>query len=485
MADKPVWTLKDFSRLNIVAIRPSRRPLVTFTSEYTHTNAYNLALLSSLAYADASKVKTFFEQAAEIGIRSFSYGDPKISGSPLFDEDDIACKFTFTDQSFHSDPVTDTQFYIVHNANQLILSVRGTEPKSGKDWFQDSKATQVDFKEGKGQVHLGFYQGFKFLKPYLDKYIKDNVCSTKEFIVTGHSLGAAVATIAAAYLRETLSNKVMLYTYGSPRVGNKTFADRYSGSKAFTYYRIVNGSDVVTMVPLPGMDLKPHLLPLAAGASFLLPLITLDWDGDLFTHLGKMVHIDAMKNGGVIQNQTANAARLAILMIPPALILGGAVTLKMLLGIKECVTDHFMTSYMPILTKMLKLVIKSYLDIDSVEFSGLEADIKTLEKQVADLKTSEANLLAQAKTYEEEALKTSNGPTMQAWNAAEAAKLRLQAAELNFIIADKKVDLAHYRGTITYYKDRANNKQRYLNELIGTGFYKSSMESEFSYHANN
>ncbi len=159
--------------------------------------------------------------------------------------------------------------FIAESTTQIIISVRGTA--SFQDAVQDAEAKQVDFKEGKGQVHLGFYEGFGFVKQKLDAYLKKHPQADKTFVVTGHSLGAAVATLIAAYLREKITSKVILYTYGSPRVGNKTFADRYTRTKPFTYYRIVNGSDVVTMVPMPGIDLNPHLLPLGAGEPLLLP----------------------------------------------------------------------------------------------------------------------------------------------------------------------------------------------------------------------
>ncbi len=70
------------------------------------------------------------------------------------------------------------------------------------------------------------------------------------------------------------------------------------------------------------------------------------------------------------------------------------------------------------------------------------------------------------------------------YHRVEAAHLRLKAAELDVIIADKNVDLAHYRGCVKYYRDRATHKQGYSAELLGQGFYKNSMEAEISYHAN-
>jgi hypothetical protein len=66
-------------------------------------------------------------------------------------------------------------------------------------------------------------------------------------VLTGHSLGAAVATIAAAYLRGN-GYPCDLYTYGSPRVGNGIFADFVSGQAGVTA-RITHYNDVVPRLP--------------------------------------------------------------------------------------------------------------------------------------------------------------------------------------------------------------------------------------------
>jgi predicted lipase len=52
------------------------------------------------------------------------------------------------------------------------------------------------------------------------------------FLVTGHSLGAAIATLTAAHLLADFNvnpASVSLYTFGSPRVGDRAFADWFDG----------------------------------------------------------------------------------------------------------------------------------------------------------------------------------------------------------------------------------------------------------------
>ena len=67
--------------------------------------------------------------------------------------------------------------------------------------------------------------------------------------VTGHSLGGALATLAASHI-DSLGFDVDLYTFASPRVGDMKFAESFKRMKC---YRIANSEDVVTVVP-PATD---------------------------------------------------------------------------------------------------------------------------------------------------------------------------------------------------------------------------------------
>ena len=76
------------------------------------------------------------------------------------------------------------------------------------------------------------------------------------FIVTGHSLGAALATIAAGDIRKAmpwLADRTELFSYGSPRVGNIVTAD-FLTKQSDKNYRITSTSDPVPRVPGPTLD---------------------------------------------------------------------------------------------------------------------------------------------------------------------------------------------------------------------------------------
>src|SRR5262249_34657770 len=86
------------------------------------------------------------------------------------------------------------------------------------------------------------------ISKWLDRHCGDRTGT----ILTGHSLGAAMATLTASVLRPTL-----LVTLGSPRVGNADFAASLAG---IACVRIVDCCDVLTRVP-PEVPSYTHICP--------------------------------------------------------------------------------------------------------------------------------------------------------------------------------------------------------------------------------
>lgn len=98
-------------------------------------------------------------------------------------------------------------------------------------------------------VHLGF----KTAWDEISEAVFEGVATAKQdhpdykIVVTGHSLGGALATLASGYLRK--SNYTLdMYTYGSPRVGNEAFAS-FVTSQPGREYRITHLDDIVPKLP--------------------------------------------------------------------------------------------------------------------------------------------------------------------------------------------------------------------------------------------
>ena len=135
------------------------------------------------------------------------------------------------------------QAFMFWNDHDCVVACRGTEPNEWNDIRADVNAVAV-LTETFGRVHKGFMQEVDDLWPMLEDALVEN---RKTLWFAGHSLGGAMATICAGrcYLSEIESMPKALYTYGSPRVGDKRFVNFVE----LDHSRWVNNNDIVTRVP--------------------------------------------------------------------------------------------------------------------------------------------------------------------------------------------------------------------------------------------
>eukprot|EP01138_Halocafeteria_seosinensis_P003081 gb/GECG01003149.1/.p1 GENE.gb/GECG01003149.1/~~gb/GECG01003149.1/.p1 ORF type:complete len:313 (+),score=31.07 gb/GECG01003149.1/:1-939(+) len=146
------------------------------------------------------------------------------------------------------------------DSGDVVVSFRGTEPKSLKDWIDDFKYAKMSpFNEtcsGGCKVHSGFYDSYHSLRSQiLSGFRQLEVTTSTAVHITGHSLGAAMATVAAYDLKITGYNVVQGFTFGDPRVGNKAFSQAFSRTLGqSTVYRVTHWRDPVPHLPLELMD---------------------------------------------------------------------------------------------------------------------------------------------------------------------------------------------------------------------------------------
>ncbi|KAJ9070871.1 hypothetical protein DSO57_1002931 [Entomophthora muscae] len=139
--------------------------------------------------------------------------------------------------------------FLDHKRNDIILGFRGTD--NPKNLLTNININQVDFIAGK--VHEGFknmtYDLKGKYKELLMSYLKDYPSYT--LVVTGHSLGGALAVLSTAILQQELGIKwdnIYLITYGQPRVGDRAFAS-WLNSKPLYATRVVNDYDGIPHLP--------------------------------------------------------------------------------------------------------------------------------------------------------------------------------------------------------------------------------------------
>lgn len=132
----------------------------------------------------------------------------------------------------------------------LFIIFRGTTTKNyGADIISDLRFGVETSKTGL-PVHIGFNHAFCSMLPAIEEFVKSNADATGIVHVIGHSLGGAVATIAADWLCTRRPN-VKLYTFGCPKPGLEFFAARLTSKlKARNIYRVYHSTDVVPMVPV-------------------------------------------------------------------------------------------------------------------------------------------------------------------------------------------------------------------------------------------
>ncbi len=121
-----------------------------------------------------------------------------------------------------------------------VLAFRGTAQL--EDWLTDGQARQVQNAAYPGKVHSGFADAMDVIWPG----VKELLPIGRPVFVTGHSLGGALATLAAVRLLDSGCDVRAVYTFGSPRVGDLDFYDGYHP----VTYRFVNNDDIVPHVPM-------------------------------------------------------------------------------------------------------------------------------------------------------------------------------------------------------------------------------------------
>lgn len=136
----------------------------------------------------------------------------------------------------------DTQAYIASTPGAVIVTFRGTEPDRLGDSFDDALAVLVPWTHG--AVHAGFRAALdRVWTPLAAKLTP--LAASRTVWFGGHSLGAAVATLAADRFPATAG----VCTLGSPRVGDRVFAAAFDARFGERALRYVNDTDIVTHLP--------------------------------------------------------------------------------------------------------------------------------------------------------------------------------------------------------------------------------------------
>ncbi|EHA48036.1 hypothetical protein MCOR27_009025 [Pyricularia oryzae] len=145
----------------------------------------------------------------------------------------------------------DGAVFIDHTRGGIVMSFMGS--KSWQSFMTDLDFTGSDSSEicSGCTVHYGIKLTYDIIEGALINALNSARAQWPSYqvVATGHSIGAGVATVAAARLRNRLNVDIQLYTFGSPRVGNDAFATFVTNQNRGRNYRITHYDDVVAALP--------------------------------------------------------------------------------------------------------------------------------------------------------------------------------------------------------------------------------------------
>ncbi|XP_052769411.1 uncharacterized protein LOC128209427 [Mya arenaria] len=217
--------------------------------KYDPEEGYRLALLSAVAYAEPEYVQKCLYHS----LPSYDFELVEAIGRK--------CNLRFND---YKECFAYTA--ISHKRSTIILSYRGTAstPKY-KQLLDEALETFEEEKDFRniGKVHAYFHYAFnKLYDPCLRESIRKltRQYMSYDVIVTGHSLGGAMASLAAVALVKdgvVPGNRLSLYTFGMPRTGDKDFAYGHDLTVNRSW-RIVHYKDLVARIPRSSDDAYHH-----------------------------------------------------------------------------------------------------------------------------------------------------------------------------------------------------------------------------------
>ena len=139
-----------------------------------------------------------------------------------------------------------------------IFAFRGTELDDLEVLLTDASIRPVAISFG--EVHQGFWEGSQLFVEELHQFHANK--RNRTLYLTGHSMGGAMACLAAVILDSALDG---VYTFAQPPTGTREFGDQYIARFGSSYHRIINVLDDVPKVPIPFVNASRAIRPMGSA----------------------------------------------------------------------------------------------------------------------------------------------------------------------------------------------------------------------------
>jgi hypothetical protein len=161
--------------------------------------------------------------------------------------------------------VDNTQVYVAEDDRSVVVAFRGSEAPTTldglKDWLLTNANNYLILPEGRAgtdfaaagvgaRFHRGFLEALQMVwEPLLAAVNQAIQTKERPLWVTGHSLGGALALLAAWRLQRNFLAVHEIVTFGAPMIGNEAAAKAFEQEFAGKIFRYIDLEDVVPHLP--------------------------------------------------------------------------------------------------------------------------------------------------------------------------------------------------------------------------------------------
>ena len=168
-----------------------------------------------------------------------------LSADAYLSSKEFKAKYKTKNNKVGSSSYNNVKFFAIEDDKNIFITFRGTASEDNAKTDLNIKHLQfLDIENS--QVHAGFYN----IAIHSKKIFRNLIKKDKPIVITGHSLGGAVALLLGAILQKD-GKDVKVFTFGAPPVGNQIFIDSI---KDLEHKRYVHQYDMIPKINKPIAD---------------------------------------------------------------------------------------------------------------------------------------------------------------------------------------------------------------------------------------